>query len=138
MAFIKWSADYEFGIPEIDKQHKHFVELLNRFYEGLVEQNTKDQLLVLLNEAIDYTHYHFSEEEKMMQDIGYAALMDQKKMHSDVEDKIENFKEKILMDKPVLSMTVINELKSWFDNHILIEDKKYVELYKRAIRINSR
>jgi hemerythrin-like metal-binding protein len=132
MAFIKWIPDYEFGISEMDEQHKHFAELLNRFYEGLVDQNTKDQLLVLLNESIDYTHYHFSEEEKMMQDIGYAALIDQKKMHRDIENRIENFKEKILLDKPVLSMEVVNEIKSWFIYHIQIEDRKYVELYKRV------
>ena len=133
MAFIKWLPEYEFGIPEIDQQHKHLVELLNRFYEGLVDQNTKDQLLILLNEAIDYTHYHFSEEVKMMQDIGYTALIEQKKMHLDVENRIENFKEKILLNKPVLSMEVINEIKSWFIDHVQIEDRKYVELYKRVM-----
>jgi hemerythrin len=132
MAFIKWSEDYEFGIPEIDEQHKHFVELLNHFYEGLIDQNAKHQLLILLNESIDYTHYHFSEEAKMMQDIGYSALIEQKKMHSDIENKIENFKEKILLNDPVLSMEVINEIKSWFIYHIQVEDKKYVELYKRV------
>jgi hemerythrin len=132
MAFIKWSPEYEFDIPEIDEQHKHFVELLNRFYEGLVDQNTKDQLLILLNESIDYTHYHFSQEEKMMQDIGYAALIEQKKLHLEIENKIEKFKEFFLLNKPVLSMEVINEIKSWFIYHIQIEDKKYIELYKRV------
>ncbi|MCK9171444.1 MAG: bacteriohemerythrin [Treponema sp.] len=132
MAFIKWSPDYEFGIPEMDEQHKHFADLLNRFYEGLVDQDTKDHLLILLNEAIDYTHYHFSEEVKMMQDIGYSALIEQKKMHSDIENRIEKFKQTILLNKPVLSMEVINEIKSWFTYHIQIEDKKYVELYKRV------
>lgn len=132
MSFYKWSSDYEFGIPEIDEQHKHFLELLNRFYDGLIEQAEKDQLVALLNEAIDYSHYHFSEEEKLMQDIGYEALIDQKKMHSDIEDKIENFKDKIIMDKLVLSKAITNELKSLFDSHILIEDKKYVDLYKRV------
>jgi hemerythrin-like metal-binding protein len=132
MAFLKWSAEYEFGIPEMDEQHRHCFELLSHFYEGLVCQNTQDQLLTLLNEAIDYTHYHFSQEVKLMQDIGYSALIDQKKMHSDIENRIENFKEKFLINKPVVSKDVINEVKSWFIYHIQIEDKKYVALYKHV------
>ncbi len=131
MAFMKWISAYEFGIPEIDEQHQHFLELVNRFYDGLAEKNMNDHLLILLNETLEYAHYHFSAEEKMMQDIGYAALEDQKKMHSAIEDKIEGFKKNILMGRPVVSMAVTNELKSWFTDHILKEDKKYVELYKR-------
>jgi len=67
----------------------------------------------------------------MMQEIGYTALIEQKKMHHEIEAKIYEFKKKIQSDKPALSVSVTNELKNWFNNHILVEDKKYVELYKR-------
>jgi hemerythrin len=35
MSFMDWSIDYEIGIPEMDSQHKKWLELLNRFYDHL-------------------------------------------------------------------------------------------------------
>jgi hemerythrin len=132
MAFMIWQPDYEFGIPDIDKQHKHFLDLLNRFYDGLAENNMKNHLVALLNEALDYAHYHFSEEERMMKDIGYGAILEQRKMHSSMESKIEEYKEKIVLDRIVVSLTMTNEFRGWFNDHILGEDKKYVDLYKNV------
>jgi hemerythrin len=137
MAFMAWSSKYEFGIPEMDEQHRHWLELLNNFYDGLAEQNMKLHLLKLLEEAIDYTHYHFEEEEKSMQNIGYPALTEQKKLHAEIGKKSENFRYKVMDDKPIVSMSITNEIKSWFKNHILVEDKKYVELYKSTLRTDS-
>ncbi len=131
MSFLEWSSEYEFGIPEMDKQHKRWLELLNTFYDNLESKNMKKHLLKMLDEAIEYTHYHFKEEEALMSTIGYPALQDQKMLHKEIAKKIENFREKIAADKEVVSMVITNEFKSWFKTHILIEDKKYVDMYKK-------
>jgi hemerythrin len=132
MVFMTWSSKYEVGIPEMDAQHKHWIELLNNFCEGLEEQNMKLHLVSLLYESINYTLYHFSEEEKLMQNIGYPALNDQKRHHTELYKKIEDLRDKIALNEPVVPKIITKELKKWFNYHILIEDKKYVELYKRV------
>ncbi|MCK9171381.1 MAG: hemerythrin family protein [Treponema sp.] len=131
MIFMKWSSKYEVGIPEMDAQHKHWIELLNAFCEGLEEQAMKLHLINLLYETINYTLYHFSEEERLMQNIGYPSLNDQKKLHTELYRTIESLRDKIARDEPVVPKTVTKELKNWFNYHLLIEDKKYVELYNR-------
>jgi len=128
---MKWSSKYEVGIPEMDAQHKHWIELLNAFCEGLEEQAMKLHLINLLYETINYTLYHFSEEERLMQNIGYPSLNDQKKLHTELYRTIESLRDKIARDEPVVPKTVTKELKNWFNYHLLIEDKKYVELYNR-------
>lgn len=130
MAFMVWSKEFEIGIPEMDKQHQRWLELLNNFYDRLETSNMKDHLLRLIDEAIDYTQYHFSEEEKLMASIGYPAQNDQKKMHQDIRSKIAEYRQKIATDKPLMSMSVTNEFKGWFTHHILEEDRKYADMYK--------
>jgi hemerythrin len=132
MALLIWQTEYDFGIPEIDRQHRRWIELLNAFYDGLQEREVKTRLLTMLDEAIDYTEYHFREEEAMMSGMGYEALADQMRLHAEIGEKIRQFRKKISEDKPIVSMAVTNEFKDWFKNHILGEDKKYVELYKKT------
>ncbi len=92
----------------------------------------KNHLSTLVAEAVDYTKFHFREEEKLMQSVGYGDLEAQKNMHRDIAAKIENFQKKVEDGEPVLSVTLTNEFKSWFRNHILVEDKKYVGLVRQA------
>jgi hemerythrin-like metal-binding protein len=132
MAFIKWSPDYEFGIPEMDQQHRYWIELVNHIYDDFVKQTDKNRLHAMFNEAIDFTHYHFSDEERMMQIIGYPALYDQQKQHAEIGAEIEHFRKDIREDNIIVTGSIIKKFRSVFVQHILIEDKKYVELYNRV------
>jgi hemerythrin-like metal-binding protein len=137
MPFLTWSNEFEFGISEIDSQHHHWLDILNNFYDHLEGNNVKEHLLTLIDEAIDYTHYHFSEEEKLMNRIGYPAVDEQKAMHREIAEKILQFKKTIDADKPLVSMTVTHEFKDWFKHHILLEDKKYAQLYLEKEKLGS-
>jgi hemerythrin len=131
MAFMTWLPEYDFGIPEIDEQHHKWIELLNSFYEGVKSNAGRTELLQLLDNALAYTAYHFEEEEQMMEDIGYEALIDQKRHHMEIGEKIEGLRADIADGKAVETSAVIDEFKDLFVTHILEEDKKYVGLYKK-------
>jgi len=129
MAFLDWSAAYELGIPEMDRQHRKWLDLLNGFYDGLNSEDVGPRLKTLLDAAYQYTKYHFCEEEKLMESIGYPELEEQRRMHQAIADKILGFRTRILRGQRVVSLNVTGELKSWFDGHVLVEDRKYAELY---------
>jgi hemerythrin-like metal-binding domain len=132
MSFITWSLKYEFGIPEMDQQHRFWIELVNHMYKEFKEQNDKDLVHAMFNTAIDYIHYHFSEEERMMQIIGYSALREQQKEHAEIGAVVEHLRKDIRSGNIIISQHIINKLRILFAQHILFEDKKYVEQYKRA------
>lgn len=71
MESFKWSKDFLTGLPEIDRQHHHLVDVINKF-GSLVVKNEIDSegLEAVFQELNDYTHYHFKEEEEMTLDIG--------------------------------------------------------------------
>ncbi len=135
MPFMEWTKEFEFGIPLIDRQHQHWLEMLNTFYDQIDDVAYRKNVQELIQEAIDYTHYHFETEEKLMRDIGYPAIDEQKAQHAEITRRIERFRDSITDDTPVVSMFLTEEMKAWFSHHILEEDKKYAKLYlERAQR----
>ncbi|MBN2617120.1 MAG: hemerythrin domain-containing protein [Spirochaetales bacterium] len=65
-AFV-WSKYFVTGITQIDDQHKKLVELVNELGEITVDGvsssvNWND----ILDRLINYTKYHFKDEEKLM------------------------------------------------------------------------
>ena len=43
MSLIKWDDSYSTGIQKMDEQHKHWMEVINRFYDELNTKNFKGQ-----------------------------------------------------------------------------------------------
>lgn len=127
MAFMEWSKEFEFGIPEIDGQHKTWLEILNRFYDHIAEANLQDKMLEMVNEAYHYTLFHFQSEENFMARIHYPKINEQKTMHHAIVEKLKSFQSDIQSGKMLISTSVTKELKQWFREHILVEDKQYAE-----------
>ena len=129
MELIKWGKEYELGVEKMDEQHKKWIGIINKFYDSIGKNEIKKNLEVLINEVLDYTKYHFTEEEKFMESIGFGELQNQKTMHKALTEKMAGFKTKIVNGEQLLSVSVTNELKDWLNNHIKLEDKKYAEFY---------
>ncbi|MDD2738875.1 MAG: hemerythrin domain-containing protein, partial [Methylomonas lenta] len=66
MAILTWSNQLELGVPSVDKQHQHLVEILNQLDEAVALGYEPQKVLKLVDELIDYTHYHFEDEERFM------------------------------------------------------------------------
>ena len=55
MAILEWSEDYVVGVAEIDEQHKHLFDIVNRLHKAVSEGAEQSMLGEILNELIDYT-----------------------------------------------------------------------------------
>ncbi|SHJ89156.1 diguanylate cyclase [Malonomonas rubra DSM 5091] len=67
MDVFQWKKELETGISDVDKQHKHMVDITNQF-GSLLSQNNVDfeQLEKIFDELVSYTQYHFKTEEELM------------------------------------------------------------------------
>ena len=92
------SEKYELGIPEMDRQHKRWLELLNEFSSQIGESDM------------------------------------QKSMHGKIIKTIEDFQAKAREGKLVVTMSLTSELKRWFREHILVEDRKYADFGRQPGR----
>lgn len=130
MEFMKWKKEFETGIPEMDEQHQRWLALLNIFYDQISQKKDIDQeLRKLVSDVLEYTNYHFREEERLMTKMGYPELAKQKEMHNQITKKVTDFKKKVDSGQRIVSIELTKELRSWFNEHILVEDKKYAKLY---------
>jgi len=78
-----------------------------------------------LNDLIDYTKYHFSREEKIMQDHNYPDFEDHKQQHDKMVAQVTKFIDEYRIDKTRTIDNVTQFLKSWLINHINGSDQKY-------------
>jgi hemerythrin len=83
------------------------------------------EISLIVNEMADYTKFHFNSEEKLMADSQYIGLVGQKAEHAAFIKKSNEFHENIASGKLAISIDVLNFLKEWWTNHILITDMKY-------------
>ena len=72
MKAFKWSALFETGMPDVDRQHRKLVNLVNDLGND-VDGATPEHLNQALQKMADYTVYHFSCEEKIMAEHHVAS-----------------------------------------------------------------
>ncbi len=125
MELIKWTDKYSIGIKEIDNQHKGLVIIINELFKLMSEGKAKSQLNDIFDHLTHYTKKHFSTEELVLYKYAYPELEQHKNEHKKFIKKIENFRSDFVNKKITLSLEVLNFLKDWLLNHILISDKKY-------------
>ena len=134
---IRWDPKFLLGIPLIDEQHKHLVELCNKLYTEVMESrakygnenNTKWQntLVGTLKECVNYVTTHFSNEEKIMKVVGYERFSEHKNRHDEFTKKV------LETAKGFNSMDFSDAIKfckflyEWILSHIAHEDKLYVK-----------
>lgn len=132
--FFAWSDTMSVGIAEIDAQHKVLVDILNRLFLAVVQRESNEITIEILDTLVDYTKTHFGLEEKLLQDAGYdqAEFAVHQREHEAFVEKISSAASKHLVEGKSISFEIINFLKRWLQDHILVTDKKYATALQGA------
>lgn len=123
MAFLEWTHDNEVGVEEVDKQHRHLFDLLNRLHESVVQGKEQSELHSILDEMIDYTVYHFKTEEDLFLAHDYPGYQEHKDVHDDLTRTAVELQEKLRDGSAVLSFELLEFLNGWLMEHTLGLDK---------------
>lgn len=127
MALIEWDdSRLSVGIEIIDTQHKKWVSIMNELDEAILSMKGPKLLEKTFEEMVSYVHYHFAEEEKLMAERAYADLDEHKRIHGIFKEHIEQYQKDFQSGDLVLCSQVMRTLKRWLEDHIMVEDKKYV------------
>jgi hemerythrin-like metal-binding protein len=124
--FFPWKAEYSVGIPEIDEQHKAITAMLNTLYEAFMKNEHDVRIGGIVEGLASYARYHFGTEERYFTIYGYADRIEHMKEHAEFIAKVEEFKNDFNAQKRALTFKVINFLRDWLIQHILVEDRKYI------------
>lgn len=130
MPIMNWSENLSVGIVEIDAQHKNLLAQINQLHDSMKEGKGKEALGKTLDELVTYTAYHFKTEERFFLKFAYPDTPAHKKEHDDLTKKAVDLKDKYSKGQMVLTIEVMNFLKDWLTNHIMVSDKKYAPFLK--------
>lgn len=122
---FQWRREYNTNIKEMDAHHRELFQTANKLYEEILSGRNQAVLEDTLNFMIRYTEDHFSQEEKLMEDYDFPEYETHIKHHVRLIHEVQELKAKHAAGEMRMDMGIINFLKDWIINHILIEDRKY-------------
>ena len=123
-----WNDSFNTGINTIDTQHKKLVDMINELYSAMGKGQGNQVLGKLLDELVKYTLTHFTAEERLMKQAGYADFDAHKKIHEEFKAKVAEMQKAVAGGNKMMSLEVATFLKSWLSGHILGTDKKYASV----------
>lgn len=122
MASFVWDENFVTNIEEVDSQHQVLVGLINE-YSDMLSNNLASEASTkrILDELLDYTIYHFSEEESLMVECGLDPrhIDSHKKAHQYFIDEIVTMSEDMSKLGQSSGHYLLDFLMHWLAYHIL-------------------
>ena len=127
-----WSEIYAVGIPQIDTQHKGLIRLINNLHAAMAAGQGKQVMAGILDELVRYTESHFTYEEGMLRERQYSNLAAHHSDHEKLTRQVVELRERFRTSKLTMSVEVMQFLKSWLGDHILVHAQAYARELKSA------
>ncbi len=120
MAPLEWRDSFSVGNAHLDEQHKGLIALINLIDDANLTGPVLDQLQ-------DYVDEHFRDEERLMEEAGYAGLPAHREQHAAFREWLETSQQAQRRGEvaALLRDGMQAYLKNWLVNHILVSDKDY-------------
>ena len=128
---LEWIDNYNTNNSHIDEQHMNLINFINDIYSAIYEDDL-DRVKNIFNMTLDYTKYHFSDEEKFQKENAdkYKKIKEHFEQHRNFEAlvgrKIEELNASSDWKKTASDMADI--LSKWLIQHIGVWDKEFVKI----------
>ncbi len=88
MKKIEWDKSLSTGIKSIDYEHKMLIERLNAVTEAIDKNQGEGTVAKTLDFLLDYTNFHFSNEEHFITSHSLPGLEVQQAQHKEFKDSL--------------------------------------------------
>jgi hemerythrin len=116
------------GIKEIDEQHAHLVECLDRLELWVGKGQGFAAALDALNSLNDYVEVHFTFEEAFMRQHGYPKLDEHIAEHRQIKAELTRLSRQVL-EGGEIDQELLGLIREWIITHIGIEDVEYATAF---------
>ncbi len=127
MTLLTWNACFETGIEEVDRQHRHLVDLVNGVApvlaaaDGAIPEGIGD----LFRQLLDYADWHFATEERLMRARGIDPRHFDHHLasHRGFVDDVRHFAAAYQDEQDPSGRRLLGFVTNWLVFHILGEDQ---------------
>ncbi|MGE5503082.1 MAG: bacteriohemerythrin [Actinomycetota bacterium] len=126
MPIIEWTPDLSVGVDVLDAHHQRLLTLLDEVYQVLRTPRPERTVGHVLDEMIAYTHYHFEEEERLLEAAGWPECETHRRSHAMLAEQVRAMMGDYAADpRGVLAAELFEFLSDWLIRHIRHEDMRY-------------
>jgi hemerythrin len=125
MSVFNWNEKFNVGVESIDKQHKHFLVLLNNLNEEIQLKKDEKAVDTAIDNLFSYAKIHFRNEEKILVARGYTKIDEQRQEHRLFLTRLKEMEVSNQGANRLLMGSVASFARDWFIQHITVEDQKY-------------
>ena len=125
MDLVTWDASYSVKVEQFDEDHRRLFAFLNKLHDAMKAGHGDQVIQGVVKEMADYTKFHFSAEEAVLQKTDYPDLAAHRAQHQSFIKKVEEFQHDLKAGKGGQSIAVTGFLRDWLSNHIKQTDRQY-------------
>lgn len=125
MALVNWDPSYSVKVNRCDEDHKKLFALINALHDAMLTGKGSEILQQVVKELADYTKFHFTAEESLLERTRYPALNSHRSQHQQFVQKVQTFQNDLNNAQGAHSIQVLSFLKEWLVNHIKNTDQQY-------------
>lgn len=120
----QWTRRLLVGIPEIDRQHRELVELINRISDRIAAGDEQEVVTALIEQLERDTEVHFAAEERLMDAHAYHDSAAHKAEHREMLADIHRYCDECVLGRGNPKV-VLGYLEHWFMRHIADADRRF-------------
>ena len=125
MALYNWAEAYSVNVPELDRQHRGLMDLINELYDGIASSKPRAELEPVLDRLIAFTQSHFQSEEWYMREFEYPEYDQHVAEHEDLTRRLRQMRTDFQAGNIRMSLSVREFLKSCMHHHLEGGDHAY-------------
>ena len=125
MHIINWNENYSVKIAKIDSQHKELIDIINRLFDAMKSGKAREVISQIMIQLQEYTVYHFSTEEYLLQEHCYPLVAQHLKEHDRFVDDLGKLRDKLDAGRLGIGLELMGFLSHWLTGHIRGSDNHY-------------
>jgi hemerythrin len=129
---VIWSESLAVHVDKIDDQHKELYRRMNEIVNAVMDGKAKEEINDFTRFLVEYTDFHFRDEESLMTQHAYPGYNAQKSAHDYFRKEVQKMRQDISgggVAGEVVTQVVL-KLGNWFNDHIRRMDRELGQFLK--------
>lgn len=122
---LQWQDAYECGHAVIDDQHRALFASANALLRA--SQQGAPEVLSRFNELISHVLGHFSDEERVLREIGFPGYAEHRRAHLRLADQAMKLRDAMIHGHHRHDELLEFLLRDVVERHLLLEDRAFFE-----------